>query len=165
MKKGLVSPKELKELYEKDFALWAELNAQLLREKAYEFVDWENLLEEIEDMGRSKLDACISYLAVIMEHLYKYEHLRHMVYGGRERGGRGWIKSIANSRLAIRSILRRNPSLKVKLPLELESAWEDAKDALRVWLELNGRKAEDFRIPEKCPYTFEQVMEYEPWKK
>jgi Domain of unknown function DUF29. len=39
-------------------------------------VDWENLLEEIEDMGRRHLDSAISYMAIIMEHLYKLEHFK-----------------------------------------------------------------------------------------
>ncbi|BAI70170.1 hypothetical protein [Hydrogenobacter thermophilus] len=29
--------RELKELYDKDFPLWAEINLQLLKEKAYDF--------------------------------------------------------------------------------------------------------------------------------
>ncbi|MCS7197009.1 MAG: DUF29 domain-containing protein, partial [Aquificaceae bacterium] len=61
-----MSRQKLKELYDKDFPLWAEINYELLKERAYELVDWENLLEEIQDMARSDLKACISYLAVIL---------------------------------------------------------------------------------------------------
>jgi hypothetical protein len=43
----------LKELYEKDFYLWVQENLRLLKNREYDLVDWENLLEEIEDMGRS----------------------------------------------------------------------------------------------------------------
>ncbi|MDW8294591.1 MAG: DUF29 family protein, partial [Aquificaceae bacterium] len=68
---SVINKEELKELYDKDFPLWAEINLELLKEKAYELVDWENLLEEIEDMARLDLKACISHLAVILEHLYK----------------------------------------------------------------------------------------------
>ncbi len=57
-----VSKEELKELYDKDFPLWVEINLELLKEKAYDLVDWENLLEEIEDMGLRHLESCISYL-------------------------------------------------------------------------------------------------------
>ncbi|MFZ8786840.1 DUF29 family protein, partial [Thermocrinis sp.] len=46
-------PQSLKELYEKDFYLWVMENLKLLKNKEYDLVDWENLLEEIEDMGRS----------------------------------------------------------------------------------------------------------------
>ena len=37
--------KSLKELYEKDFYLWVQQNLRLLKNKEYELVDWENLLE------------------------------------------------------------------------------------------------------------------------
>jgi hypothetical protein len=45
----------LKELYEKDFYLWVMENLKLLKNKEYELVDWENLLEEIEYMARKAL--------------------------------------------------------------------------------------------------------------
>ena len=61
----------LKELYEKDFYLWVLENLKLLKNKEYELVDWENLLEEIEDMARRELRSVISLMAVIMEHLYR----------------------------------------------------------------------------------------------
>jgi hypothetical protein len=34
-------------------------------------VDWENLLEEIEDIARRELRSLINLMAVIVEHLYK----------------------------------------------------------------------------------------------
>jgi Domain of unknown function DUF29. len=66
----------LKELYEKDFYLWVQENLRLLKNKEYDLVDWENLLEEIEDMGQRHYDAMVSYMAVIMEHIYKWENYR-----------------------------------------------------------------------------------------
>jgi len=35
-----ISKEELKELYDKDFPLWVEINLELLKEKAYDSVDW-----------------------------------------------------------------------------------------------------------------------------
>jgi hypothetical protein len=61
----------LKGLYEKDFLLWLEENLKLLENREYDLVDWENLLEEIRDMGQRYLDAIISQMARIVEHLYK----------------------------------------------------------------------------------------------
>jgi len=46
----------LKELYEKDFYLWVLENLKLLKNREYDLVDWENLLEEIEDMGQRHYD-------------------------------------------------------------------------------------------------------------
>ena len=73
-----ISKEELKELYDKDFPLWVEINLELLKEKAYDLVDWENLLEEIEDMGLRHLESCTNLLAVILEHLYKWDNFRKL---------------------------------------------------------------------------------------
>ena len=40
-------------LYEKDFYTWSLQQAQLLREQKYHAVDWEHVIEEVEDLGRS----------------------------------------------------------------------------------------------------------------
>jgi len=42
---------------------------KLLKNREYELVDWENLMEEIEDMGQRYLDSTVSFMAVILEHL------------------------------------------------------------------------------------------------
>ncbi len=151
-----LSKEELKELYDKDFPLWVEINLQLLKEKAYDLVDWENLLEEIEDMGRSDLKACISYLAVILEHLYKWDNFKNLV-GGKD-AGINWIKSIRNARKEILKVFDMSPSLRSKLPLELTTAWKHARRELEYWLEDNDYDPEKFNIPEKCPYTYEEAM-------
>ncbi|MFN4320058.1 MAG: DUF29 domain-containing protein [Aquificaceae bacterium] len=153
----MVSIEELKELYNKDFPLWVEINLKLLKEKAYELVDWGNLLEEIEDMAKSDLRACVSYLAVILEHLYKWDHFKDLTHG-RERGGVKWIKSVNNSRKSIHALFKTHPSLKVKLPEELKKAWIYAVQKIEDWLEENGYDPKEFNIPEECPYTYEEAM-------
>ncbi|MCS7285501.1 MAG: DUF29 domain-containing protein, partial [Hydrogenobacter thermophilus] len=122
-----ISKEELKELYDKDFPLWAEINLELLKERAYELVDWENLLEEIRDMARSDLKACISHLAVILEHMYKWDNFRQLTKGGKEKDGLGWVRGIENTRLDIWALLEKYPSLRAKLPSQIEMAWIDAK--------------------------------------
>ncbi len=150
------SKEELKELYDKDFPLWVEINLQLLREKAYELVDWENLLEEIEDMARSDLKTCISYLAVILEHLYKWDYFRNLAGG--ETAGKSWLKSIKNARREINILLTEYPSLRNKLPLQMDRAWIRAVAKLEDWLEDRGIDPKAYPIPEKCPYTYEKAM-------
>ncbi len=152
-----ISKEELKELYEKDFPLWAEINLELLKEKAYELVDWENLLEEIEDMAKSDLKACISYLAVILEHLYKWDNLRSLTHG-REKGGMGWIRSVEMAREDIKALLKRYPSLKNKLPMQIERAWAEAVKNIRKWLIKIDENPHGYKFPQKCPYTYEEAM-------
>jgi len=158
MEPRTISKEELKALYDKDFPLWVEKNLELLREKAYDLVDWENLLEEIEDMGLRHLESCISHLAVILEHLYKWDHFRGLTKAGKEKGGLSWIKSVENARDRIVVLFRRYPSLKAKLPKELQSAWIEAVSNLRIWLRESGEDPDQYHIPEKCPYTYEEAM-------
>ena len=150
-----LSKEELKELYDKDFPLWAEINLELLKEKAYELVDWEHLLEEIEDMARSELKACISYLAVILEHLYKWDNFRHLVG---ELGGRSWVKSVENARDRLRALLENYPSLEARLPKEMDKAWNYAVAELRVWLRENRYNPDEFELPKVCPYTYQEAL-------
>ncbi len=160
----------LKELYEKDFYLWVIENLKLLKNKEYEFVDWENLLEEIEDMAKRELRSLISLMAVIMEHLYKWENYRKSAY----MGG-GWKKSIINARTEMIKLFKDAPSLRAKSQEKeiLQRAWEDAVLDLIAWFKVNeklalrhfGRLPTEKDFPEECPYSFQQIMEYEPWLK
>jgi Domain of unknown function DUF29. len=83
---------------------------ELLKNKDFDLVDWENVIEELESMGRSELRSVISFMTVILEHLYKYEHFRD-----NNTMGNGWIKSILNSRYRLIKIFDKNPSLEKKL--------------------------------------------------
>jgi hypothetical protein len=161
----------LKELYEKDFYLWVLENLKLLKNKEFEFVDWENLLEEIEDMARRHYESMISYMAVIMEHLYKWEKFRENEYMGSH-----WKKSINTARTQIADLFDDNPSLR-RVAQEKESlnkAWKRAIRRLIVWFDEDenenlaqkyfGRFPTEKDFPQECPYTFEQIMEYKPWR-
>jgi hypothetical protein len=161
----------LKELYEKDFYLWVLENLKLLKNREFELVDWENLLEEIEYMARKELRSVISLMAVIMEHLYKWENYRESAYMGS-----GWKKSILNARKELIDLFDEMPSLK-RIAQEKESlnrAWRRAVNSLIVWFDEDenknlakkyfGRLPTEEDFPKDCPYTFEQVMEYKPWR-
>ncbi len=143
----------LKELYEKDYIEWVDKNIELLKSKEYDSVDWENLLEEIQDMGKQVTREAISYLSVILEHLYKLDNFRQ-----EEKVGKGWIKSILNSRNELLDLFEDNPSLEKKLPEQLDKAWKKAVRKLEVWLFENDRISEVSNIPKECPYTYEEAI-------
>src|SRR5579862_9068169 len=57
----------MSDLYATDILLWSEQQADLLRrlargERVNEQIDWENLTEEVEALGRTERRACESYL-------------------------------------------------------------------------------------------------------
>jgi sugar-specific transcriptional regulator TrmB len=156
----MLKEKMLSKLYEEDYPLWVEKNLELLRNKRYEEVDWEHLLEEIEDMGRSDLKECISHLAVVLEDMYKWDHYRNLTKGG-EKGGEGWKRSIKNGRNEIEVLLEDYPSLRKKLPLEIEKAWRRAKVRIVRSLGMMGKDIEIKDLPERCPYSYKEAMERE----
>jgi hypothetical protein len=65
------------DLYERDILSWSEHQADLLRRLArgerVNDVDWEHVVEEIEDAGLFELNAVRSYLRLMLVHLLKLQ--------------------------------------------------------------------------------------------
>ena len=95
-------------MHEKDLNLWLEQVAIALRNRDAENMDWDNLLEEIEDMGASQKRALRSYYFRLVEHILKLRDWEEE----RERNEAKWRVEIINFRRAINSILGDSPSLK-----------------------------------------------------
>ena len=91
-------------LYERDFYMWIEQQAARLREGRLDEIDVANLLEEIEDMGRSEKRAIESNLVVLLTHLIKYRTQR-------DQRSSSWRGSIVEHRRRLRKLLRESPSL------------------------------------------------------
>jgi hypothetical protein len=68
---------EMDTLYDTDILEWSERQALLLRKEAAagrsNEIDWENVIEEVEDVGRSSLRACRSQLFQALLHMLKAE--------------------------------------------------------------------------------------------
>jgi hypothetical protein len=110
---------DTKSLYDRDFVLWTEQQAASLRAAAgggtNQALDWENLAEEIESLGRSDKRELRSQIHRIVRHLAKLQFSlatdpRH-----------GWRESIADARMQAEYVLADSPSLKPQLG-ELVSA-------------------------------------------
>jgi hypothetical protein len=69
----------MSDLYDDDILVWSERQAELLRRRAAgELVndadlDWPNIAEEIEDVGRGQLNAVESLLTQALLHMLKAE--------------------------------------------------------------------------------------------
>ncbi|MFO5472061.1 MAG: DUF29 domain-containing protein, partial [Dolichospermum sp.] len=58
-------------LTQTDYALWIEETINLLKEQNYHSVDWEDLIEEIESLGRSQKRELRNRLITMLEHCLK----------------------------------------------------------------------------------------------
>jgi len=97
--------------YDTDTVLWSERQADLLRrvaagERINDQVDWENVADEIDSVGRSQRLALASYVGLVLEHLMKLE-----ASPAREPR-RGWKETVRRTRLDIKRLLEANPSLR-----------------------------------------------------
>ena len=101
---------QMPELYDRDFVLWSEDQAAALRRAktagANLPLDWDNLAEEIESLGKSDRRAVHSHIRRILRHLLK---LTVSSAAGRRRG---WQLTIREARNEIAIILRDSPSLR-----------------------------------------------------
>ena len=100
---------DVKTLYDQDIFAWSKQQAEALRSVARggsnQALDWDNLAEEIEDLGRSQQSALQSQVRRIIGHFLKLEYCR--MAGPR----RGWRASIVDARVEIDILLKHNPSL------------------------------------------------------
>jgi hypothetical protein len=106
------------QLYEEDFVRWTEQQSTALRDVARCStnlpLDWENIAEEIESLGRSQRRELRSRIAVVLEHLLKLEYS----LATDPRGG--WIDTISRERLNIGYLLEDSPSLRGELGAMIE---------------------------------------------
>jgi hypothetical protein len=108
----------VKTLYGKDIAAWSEQQAKALRTGARygsnQHLDWENLAEEIEDLGKSIKIGLSSQISRIIQHHVKLTHSPAI------DPRRGWRRTIRQARAEIERILRDSPSLQRQLPALIE---------------------------------------------
>ena len=134
-------------LYEVDYLKWIETTVEKLRVRDYSNIDWENLIEEIEDIGRSERRSLENNLIVVLTHLLKWQHQPEFRSGS-------WKGSIAEHRRRIRKALKKSPSLKPYLEQVFAECYLDAVEQASAETELPVE-----RFPQECPYTSGEVLD------
>ncbi|MGH6903728.1 MAG: DUF29 domain-containing protein [Geminicoccaceae bacterium] len=138
---------ERQSLYERDFYLWIEQQASRLRKGRLEELDVVNLLEEIEDMGRSEKRAVESNLVVLLTHLLKYRFQP-------DQRSSSWRGSIVEHRRRLRKLMRESPSL---LPYAREIFSECYADGCEQAAAESGLSPNTFSA--QPPFTLEQLLD------
>jgi len=136
-------------LYERDVLSWSECQADLLRRLArgerVNEVDWEHVVEEIEDVGLSELNAVRSYLRLMLVHLLKVQGWPESAAADHWRREVVAFQSDAAQRFA--------PSMRQRVDLKRLYA--------RAINELAGTKFDD-KVPRPwspaCPFTLDELL-------
>ena len=147
---------KLRSLYDTDYQLWLDKTVTQLRSQDFSQIDLENLIEEIESLGKSDKRSISSYLMRLCEHLLKIKYWEVE----RKTCFRGWKLEVVNFRLQIQAILKDSPSLKNYLNDNFAIAYQNGRELFLTASELNAKL-----IPEAPEFTLEQTLDEEwlPW--
>jgi hypothetical protein len=131
--------------YESDLYEWTKEQADALRRRASNALDWDNLAEEIESLGTSQRSEIRSSLKVLLVHLLKRKCQPELQCGS-------WRGSITEARDQIEDVLEDSRSLKAYPAECLPKAYARARTKA---LDETGL----LRLPDACPWTIEQVLD------
>lgn len=137
-------------LYDTDFYAWTQQQADVLRRRDLRALDVDNVIEEIESMGKQQQAELTNRLAQLLAHLLKWEAQP----AARPTQGRSWRLTIAEQRRQIDRLMRKNPSLKPYVPEAMADAWGDA----RLIAAREAGIAEE-SLPDNCPFTWDEATD------
>ncbi len=132
-------------IYETDFYTWTQQQAAFLKSGQFSEIDLENLIEEVESMGRSEKRALESRLIILLQHLLKWQYQP-------ARRGRSWELTIKGQRMKFIKVLNENPGLKPSLDQCLIDAYQFAI------VEASKETGLDEKtFPSVCPWELKEI--------
>jgi hypothetical protein len=138
-----------RELYQEDFYIWTQRQAELLRARRYDELDLEHLIEEVEDLGGAVKKLVRSRARTIIEHLLKLQHSPAV------DPRPGWRDTVRTQRNDLLDDL--TPTLRRELDAELEELYARARQQAEGSLRDHGEDAAADALPETCPYMADQI--------
>lgn len=133
-------------LYAQDYFGWTKAQADALRRRSANELDWDNLLEEIEALGKAAERELRSHLAILLAHLLKWRFQP-------TRRSRSWVLTIREQRQQIIYMLDESPSLKPAITRLMDKAYTSALNEAA-----NETVLPDKAFPKSSPYDFDQAM-------
>ena len=157
-------------LYQRDGWSWARQQADALRRRDLQAIDWDNVIEEIESVGRAERGRWVSNCARAIEHMLSVEHWKAATVGELKH----WRKEIRAFRLGMAAAINENPGLQGEYEEMLALAWRTGRaSAVERLAEYSAAeagtdedrphlRAANAHLPEDCPYLAEHVAAYDP---
>jgi hypothetical protein len=140
---------DLKALYQIDDSLWLEQTIKLLKNKEFEQLDLENLLEELEDLGNEKKRRVESFLEQIIRHILLLQYWEAESKNNQYH----WRAEIVNFQNQLKRYLTTN--LRQHLEEHLPEIYQDA----RRYCQKKTNNSLDFPI--ECPYSLNYLLNFD----
>ncbi|HLL30858.1 MAG TPA: DUF29 domain-containing protein [Allosphingosinicella sp.] len=135
--------------YEADYAAWLDHQVALLKADRWSEVDKDNLIDEVESLGRSEFRGFVRAFEIVIAHMLKWDFQP-------ERRSNSWIASIVEHRERIEQELEDSPSYRARTGEALRRAWRPARALAANEINLPLKQ-----LPAELPYSFEDVMNRE----
>jgi len=148
---------DAKTLYDADFVAWSKQQAEALRSAARsgsnQQLDWANLAEEIEDLGKSLRIGLRSQISRIIQHQVKLAHSPAV------DPRKGWRRTIRQARAEIERILEDSPSLRREVSrLIHDETRRSIELAIKDLEEFDEIDRLEFPSLRRARYTADQVL-------
>jgi hypothetical protein len=132
--------------YDTDFYAWTREQADALERRSANELDWDNLKEEIDSLGKQERGELRSHLKLLFQHLLKWRYQE-------SRRSRSWALTMVEQRIEAERVLKANPRLKPQLADVLAEAYRPARIAAA-----RETRLPTATFPEESPFTFEEAM-------
>lgn len=145
-------------LYNQDFQIWLEKTIASLKNRDFNTLDVENLIEELIELGKSEKRTLESNLMILLAHLLKLK-VQHDAPSSIQDS---WYSSIIEHRQRVSKNLRDTPSLKSYLETAIQSAYSDARKIATKESKLDKsgvRIPDEHEYPMICPFSVEQILD------
>lgn len=138
-----------KNLYEEDYALWIDKIVEQIKQQDLKNLDWEHLLEEIEDLGKELRNKVDSYTRQLLIHLLLYRYWTIE----KEYCARGWRGEIANFRYELETLFKSRTLYNYFLE-NLHLIYPKARKQTLIKTELSSDS-----LPLECPFTPSEILD------
>lgn len=132
--------------YSTDFQRWIDQTVERLRDRRWQEIEIEPLIEEIENLGKSERRGITSQLTRLLLHLLKWQYQP-------QRRSDSWLDSITDARTQIELAIADSPSLNAYSREQLEASYQRAR---RQAAQQTNLPISNFPAP--CPYAIELVL-------
>lgn len=139
------------ELYKSDFYSWTRQQADLIRQGRLGELDLDNILEELESMGRSEHRQLSHRLDVLLMHLLKWKYQP-------DHRSSSWRGSIEEQRFRVQKVLKNNPGLQPEVNVILVDAYHVSRISA---FKETGLSKDTF--PLECPWNYQEVIDDDFW--